>query len=244
MNYISGARTWVLLITGSAHAFDSYQVTLVKRGVQRLSQHVTRRASPITPQEMKEAIYHITATGPHAAVLTAALLIGYHTLLRQSNLLASHAQADPGHTLQRSDITLTEKGITITVRSTKTRWRAGQAYTLLLRPLPHSTCCPVEAWCRYIRLQRPPLNGPAFILPNGSPLIASTLLGAFRLALMAAGHTSTEDITLHSLRRGGAQACALAGSSLQEIMQVGAWSSSAVFTYVPREMITRTQNPL
>ena len=111
MNYLSRARTWVLLLGGTSIGFDSYQVILVKRGVQRISRHVTQRAPPLAPEELKVALHHITTAGPHTAVLTAALLIGYHTLLRHCNLLSSHTHTDPGHTLQRSDITLTNQGL-------------------------------------------------------------------------------------------------------------------------------------
>ena len=167
----------------------------------------------------------------------AALLLGYSTLLRQGNLLASNAQHDPGHTIHRSDIAISSQGLIVTVRSTKTRWRPGQAYSVLVPPMPHSICCPVRAWIHYDRFQQPPHSGPAFLLPDGSPLTPPTLLAALRLALAATGHASPDRYTLHSLRRGGAQACAAAGGTLTEIMEIGAWSSSAVHTYVPRDLV-------
>lgn len=237
MNYISGARSWVLLFGGNTSPFDSYPLTLMKRGVLRLSQHIPRQAPPLSPSSIRAVVRHLITAGPDAAVLVAAILVGYSTLLRQGNLLNSHDPQDPGHALQRGDIITTRKGLTVTVRSTKTRWRPGQSYTVLITPRPHSICCPVTAWRRYIRLQAPPRSGPAFTLPTGGPLTPPTLLAALRLALTATGHHAPYNYSLHSLRRGGAQACAASGGSLQEIMALGSWTSAAVHTYVPRDQI-------
>lgn len=237
LNYISGARTWVLLFGGATEGFDSYPVTLMKRGVQRLSNHVTVQAPPLSPPGLRRVVKHLKTLGPESAVIIAALLIGYNALLRQGNLVTSHTIQDQGHTLRRRDITITPEGLNITVRTTKTRWRPGQAYTVSVPSLHRSSSCPLRAWEKYIALQNTHPDGPAFILQGGAPLTGYVLTAALRMSLAATGHPSPAAYTLHSLRRGGAQACAAAGGSLKEIMQLGAWSSEAVYTYVPRPLI-------
>lgn len=238
MNYLSGARTWVLLLTGDPQAFDGHQLALMKKGVQKMSTHAPHQAPPLTPKDILGVVAQFKKAGPEAAVLTAALLIGYNTLLRQGNLLQTTSHNDPGHTLKAQDVIKTPTGLLVVVNSTKTRWRRDQRYTITLQESIGSNACPVAAWTRYTTIQRPPLAGPAFILRGGSPLQPRTLLSALRAALHSLQFTKPEAYTLHSLRRGGAQAIAAAGGTLQQIMDIGAWTSSAVHLYVPRDLVT------
>ena len=46
-NYLSGARTWVLLHKGDTTNFDLYPVTLVKRGAYKLLSHKPIKALPL-----------------------------------------------------------------------------------------------------------------------------------------------------------------------------------------------------
>ena len=130
------------------------------------------------------------------------------------------------------------------VNSTKTRWRPDQRYSLTISPRPGSACCLVTAWDRYYTSQRPHHNGPAFLTPGGTPLQPSTLVTALRLALDACGRPNPTAYTLHSLRRGGAHALGAAGGSLQDIMSIGAWTSSAIHTYIPKDQIKDPLAPL
>lgn len=207
----------------------------MKRGVQRLSTHVPRPAPPISSRQLAGVVAYLTTAGPDARVMTAALLIGYATLLRQGNLLATDSPNDPAHYLRRADIDTSHQGLSVTVRSTKTRWRSSQPLYILVPPVPGSLVCPVLAWSRYLATNRPHPLGPAFILPSGRPLQAPTLLAVLRLALEATGSPAAGAYTLHSLRRGGAQACAAAGRTTEEIMKLGTWTSTAVHAYVPRD---------
>ena len=123
------------------------------------------------------------------------------------------------------------------VTTTKTRWKTGQSYQLLVPANATPQYCPVKGWRDYHNQQRPRPIGPAIITPTGAPLLPAALTVALRMALAAAGTSHPASNTLHSLRRGGAQACAVAGDSLQDIMALGSWSSAAVHTYVPKEQI-------
>ena len=72
-----------------------------------------------------------------------------------------------------------------------------------------------------------PQDFPALVFPTGLPLTASTLLRALRLVSYATFKTD-KNVTLHSMRRGAAQACQNGGLSLEHIMSAGMWRSSAV----------------
>ena len=140
------------------------------------------------------------------------------------------------HVLKQKDIVVVGAKLHITVRSTKTSWLTSEQYTVCIPSIPNSQYCPVQAWIRYY--ERAPKGGrlPAFWLIGGIPLTASLWIGAIRLALKNSGYDSPSNYTLHSLRRGGAQACVRAGN-IGMVKEAGRWRSKALYTYVPRKMI-------
>lgn len=243
-NYLSGARTWVSLMGGRTAAFDTYPVSVVKRGVARSSLHVPRQAPPLTVELLDLIVKYFRSSGRSAKVLSAALLLGFFTLLRQGNLLVTGRSYDPGHTIKAADVVDTGSHLQVHVRSTKTTRSAADAFTIIVHPLPGARCCPVRAWREYKSTTPTPPTGPAFLITDGTPLTAPTLTKALRAALASVHHPAPGSFTLHSVRRGGAQACARAGARLDDVRQLGNWRSGAVYTYVPREAFTAATQAL
>ena len=237
MNYISGARTWVRTMGGDPSMFDSYPVTLMKRGIQKSSVHTTVQAPPLTPVDIKNIVNYLTSAGPNGPVLTAVVLIAYFTLLRQSNLLMTETHDMSEHALRVQDITFTPDGLNVRVRTTKTRWRSAPPLDIAIPAIPGSHYCPVQAWSRYLRQVKPYMQGPAFITASGLPVTPSALTAVMHLALTAVGHPHPQAFTVHSLRRGGAQACARLGVQLADIQELGTWTSRSVHTYVPKSAV-------
>ena len=234
MNYISGACTWVLTSDGLALAFDTY---FMKRDMQRMSSHVPAQAPPLLPIVVYNAIQFYSTIGPNHHVLVASLLIGYFTLLRQSNLFYSCRLYDPDHILRARDIAVTKDGLCVRVRSFKMTMKSAPSINILLPTIPSSPYCLVMVWITYVSQTRLPLDGPAFITSDGCPLTARAFIDTLRLALTVAGHPLPGSITDHSLRRGATQACALHGLSLSDIRQFRNWRTNAVYTYVHRQFI-------
>ena len=235
LNYLSGAKSWVLLDGGDPAPFDSYATSLMKRGVRRTSSHVPRPAPPLTTATITRVVAYLRQSGPPALVLVASLLVGFASLLRQGNLLG--AVGTSGHALRRCDVARAVGGLRLTVRSTKTRWRTTPPFAIWIPVDADPGRCPVVAWDSYTSAYSPTPSGPAFVLPSGGPLLPATLVTALRLALAHLDVPDAQEYTLHSLRRGGAQACAAAGCSLTHIKDLGAWTSSAVQSYVPSALL-------
>ena len=235
LNYISGAKTWVLLMGGTTAAFDTYPTALMKRGIRRSSTHVPRPAPPIDREQLRGIVAYTRRAGPSADALAAALLVGFTSLLRQGNLLG---EVRPGaHAIAARDVVSDPDGLQITVKSTKTRWSASPPIVIWIPRSPDRLLCPVAAWDAYTSSTRPCPAGPAFVLPTGAPLLPVTLVAALRMSLGALGVPDAECYSLHSLRRGGAQAYARDGCSLGRIKALGTWSSDAVLAYVPNSMV-------
>ena len=237
LNYVSGARTWVRAMGGDTAPFDSYSVTIMKRGIQRTSTHEPSQAPPMTPDNVKMIVGFLKSAGPNGPVLTAAILLAYFTLLRQSNMFIGESLNASPHILRMQDIMNTPEGINVRVRSTKTRWRSAPPVDIAVPFINESPYCPVRAWNAYVREARPDANGYAFVTVSGLPLRAASVSAVIQLALLRSGHPSPGSFTLHSLRRGGAQACARLGVRLADIQELGTWTSQAVHSYVPRNAV-------
>ena len=116
MNHISGTRTLMLAFDGDMNKFYTYLVGLLKRGIQQTSTHVPAQAPPLLPASGRNTVPFLDTIGPNPHVLIVALLVRYHTLLRQSNLFYSDSVSDPEHTLRVKDITPKVNGLIISVR--------------------------------------------------------------------------------------------------------------------------------
>lgn len=230
-NYFSGAKTYVLLMRGKAKVFNSYSIGLVKKGVSNLKNVPVMRAFPLKVKHIIRIYKYFKSLGSSAQVLNVALLIGYFTLLRQSNLFFSESPCDPGHYLTGDDIRLNERFLRVRVRSTKTTRRQGQTYYVCLPRVPGSSCCPVRIWKRYAAATPISKSGPALLLRTGEPLMAHTFLLALRLAGDKCG-LQGKRLSVHSLRRGAARECAVAGVPLEQVQELGNWRSSCIYNYV------------
>ena len=67
--------------------FSSPPLLFFKKGLCKLPNHVPKRGTPITPEQLKLILTFLKAMGYKAAVYIAALVISYCTLARRSNVV-------------------------------------------------------------------------------------------------------------------------------------------------------------
>ena len=235
LNYFWGARSAVSLSLGITSAFDAPHVLLLRKGVNRSFSHNTKQAPPLTPPLLRQVVDFLTPTPTSLRVVKSALLLAYFTLLRQSNLLPRSLKAPRSHELRLKDLILENNGLTIIVRSSKTIKSLANQYSLFIPAQETSQYCPVRAWKSY--LQKRPLSESdlPFLTLSGRPLTTVKLLKILRLVLASLKVPNSSAYTLHSFRRGGAQAAQIAGASLKDIVELGNWRSNAIKDYLPKK---------
>lgn len=243
LNYFSGVKTWLETMTGETAIFNSYQVKTLKRSITKNSNHIVTRARPLTPLEFKDLIVFLSGLGSDTRPVVVALIIAYLTLLRQSNIASLSSTSIGPHTLRFEDVICTPNALHVTIHTTKTRSAAYPPLVFRLPALPSSPCCPVQAWVRYAKHLHPPPGSPAFLLNDGSALTVTALAKLLGHAASAVLQTNAHT-TLHSLRRGAAQACLAAGLSLDDIKQAGSWKGSSVNAYLRAPVITAAPSAL
>ena len=145
-----------------------------------------------------------------------AFLIGLATLLRQSNLLPPSPGTLHERSLRRGDVANEGGVLWLMIISSKTiAARTGRVSI----PVPYTGLkyCPVLAWRQYMTHLPLPSSAPAFMLTPTKPLTPERL--AFPL---------TSKVTVHSLRRSGAQECAKIGTPEAHLTN-GTWSRNYLY---------------
>ena len=243
-NYISGARTFLTMVGGNPVHFSSPLVSTLLKGIANQSAHEERQAPPLPRRRLLQMCDDLRSVGTDGEVAAAACLFGVATFLRQSNFLL--AGATPGHHLIfRRHILLTPRGMDVTVTSTKTLSPSSGGVVIPVARVPGSRHCPVAALLRAWALAPGARDGALFSLPStGRPLTTTVLTTMARRALAGRGWPLAHTFTIHSLRRTGARLAASAGATEAELMLHGTWTSSAVRTYVPRQLTSSVPSAL
>ena len=143
----------------------------------------------------------------------------------------------PSHVLRQKDIKVVGSELQITVRSTKTSSLPADQFVMCIPKVENTRYCPVLAWKDYFKRAPKNPSSPAFWTPQGQPLTASLWLAALRYALKKTSVECPEVYTLHSLRRGGAQACEKRGTEPALVKEAGRWKSNSVYEYIPKRVI-------
>ena len=230
LNYFSSARTWCLSVAGSAQQFDTYNVSVMKKGLTRVMGHVPSPVPALQPDQLKHMVAVLDDLGPSALPAKALLLIGYFSALRQSNLIGQHA-------LLTEDVTCTRYKLTLLIRKSKTIISQARRVTLVIPCIPGSSCCPVRAWRQYVHKVKPSLKGPALVLQHHFRMSIASVTKLLRLSLAGSSYENPVKFTLHALRRGAVHGCVKAGASKAQLMDLGQWSSSSVATYLPPRIV-------
>lgn len=224
-NYVAGAKSWVLSHFGDIYPFMSNDLAMMYKSIAKSSSHVTKRASPLSWSDIYCISLYLDSSPHIPLAIKACILIGYSTFLRASNLLCTNREPWGGpHTLLACNIVQTSTGLLVVINSTKTKIKP---YAIKISKLDDPSCCPVRAWHLYYTSVLPPSHGPAFLLPDKTPLSTKTVVAFMKAALGKDKNRDLSNITLHSLRRGAAQDAERSGVDVKQIMKRGGWSSQS-----------------
>lgn len=232
-NYLSGARSWIVEHGGDTSSFNSPVTAQLVSGLNKRSQHVPVRAEPLFWEHIRHIVDFLRQVPNVPLSVKPCLLIGYHTFLRSSNLLSPSTGVWGGpHTLLAKHIRLSDKGLHISVSTTKTKYHPAPV-SMVIPWNNDPVYFPAQAWLRYVTARRPCPIGPAFVTDDHRPLTPRHIVGFMSLALENFPGISAERVTFHSLRRGAAQQAKALGISLENIMERGMWKSrSGVAPYL------------
>lgn len=199
---------------------------MMSKSILEGSGHIPSPPDPVSAQDIRKICAYIDSIPrPHPA-FKAAVLLAFATFLRVSNVLS------PSRFSWGGAHKVTHQGLTVVIRSTKTRRHSEPPILLVLR-VEEAPMCPVLAWERYFQAIQPCPLGPAFMLDDNTPLTHGPVVSLMRTALTQSGKDPSAKVSFHSLRRGGAQTAANNGATQDQIMCHRTWKSvSGVQAYL------------
>ena len=228
--------------TGLPNPLAIWELTMVKRGINRCLGRPPRQKLPIT-LEILTRIHDTLALSTNSALaFWAACLIAFFGFLRKSTLLPKSSKpSDTQKAILLSDVDVKQdrSAIVITIRHSKTIQFGQRRLTLPFVAVPGSHLCPVEAIVSMLAR----LKG-AQGLPSGQPLFSyvspekvaqhlthTTFSEMLRSALRSSGINPAE-YSGHSFRRGGCSHAFALGMPAALVKLRGDWRSNAYERYV------------
>ena len=198
-NYLSGAKTFIVMAGGDPSPFDSPLCHHFFKGAARISSHVPNAASEIDLSTFKSLCDTLWNLGPDARITRAALLFGYVTFLRQSNFLLTTPPSP--HMIRRQDIRPAPYGLAVHVPSTKTLTRA-QSVIIPVHRSADSRYCPVAAYMAAKAATPAGPLSPLFVTTTGCPLTVGGVTGLLRMGLRFLNWPLADRATVHSCPSG------------------------------------------
>lgn len=242
-NYVSGVRTLHELMEIAAPQ-NSYITKLLLKGVKGRDKLPRKQAVPVDPELFLKLLPHVQFGEPVQLVAWVALLMGFHLLLRASNLTAKSKHAfDPQINLTRQDFRMKHDVMLVHIKWTKTLQYKERKLLIPVIPFTQPLLSAVK-WFQYMiaRIPAKPTD-PAFSVPHKGvnvPLTYSQLDRLYKqwveLAQLPGGSYS-----LHGLRRGGACWLDRHGVPDRVIQVLGDWKSQAFKLYIDSALQTRLQ---
>ena len=213
----------------------NFSLDMLLRGIKRELGASVNRKLPITPEILVSMYKIIDTTDVLDIIFWAACLVGFHALLRKSNLFSPGLDKfNPANHLSRSHLHWRNWGIELEIRWSKTiQFRERKVSCPLLRT--SSILCPV--WAVQNVLDKTTLaspSGPLFVYQaKGAwrPYLYCQFLRRLREVLEQVGLPATS-YAAHSLRRGGASWALKCGVPGEVIQSLGDWKSDAYMNYL------------
>ena len=235
-NALSSLRTFHELNGLDESAFSHVRLRLFKRALPLTCRHTPHIAPPM-PFALLERLCQAASEGGDMGLVFAALLaVTFFAMARLSSMVPPRGQGFDGTrypTLE--DVQFAKKRVLLRIKWAKAHQAAEDAYWVPLLPATGSPACPVAALLRLqIALGVRPTHSPLFGRGGtGQPFF--TLESArswLRAGLLAPGEQAA-GYTFHSLRRGACTRAFKRGAHIDDIKNLGGWSSGAVQLYIP-----------
>ena len=242
-NSISHLRTYYQLAALDTSPLHHFRVGLALRAISITIRHVPDSRDPVPPDLLRRVMadVHRLSSAPATRLALNLMFMGF---LRQSSV-APQTVASYDHTrhLAVRDLHLSDHGLTVHIKWTKTLQSSAEATSILLPPTEDSLLCPVKAYAAYCEAAptgRPPTS-PLLVHDDGNTLTVPFIRRQWNELLKRDGADPAR-FSLHSLRKGAADyTYNVARADLNDVMTYGTWKSQAVRAYIkPQQGPTNT----
>lgn len=231
-NYLSAVWSLHEHLGFTPVAKNAFLVRCTLRGARRLLGDQVLTADPLLPEHLIRIFKCLNQMDLFDLMFWCSICLGYRCLLRKSHFTQSP------HTMLRSDITFTDYGMVVKLRSSKTIQFTERVVEIPVIKSVGSLLCPVHWLLKYLRYVKVKENGPLFVVPStGETLTYRMFSNKLKESVSSAGLVG--NFTSHSLRRGCATYLSRLGLPLHDIKVYGDWRSLSVLLYLSGDLNTR-----
>ena len=210
-------------------------------GIRKRLHHQVKRVQPMTKKLLQQILLHVDTSDQKQLVVWSALVMGFHLLLRKSNMVPLKRVHDTVHNVSRQDIKCAEGIMVIYVCWSKTNQMGENVNTNPLVAKKHSTICPVH-WLLHMMNKIPALphhNLFSYYSKQGVvPITCRDLMTYMRTWLDQIGEDA-KAYSSHSLRWGAMTAAFNADIPENDIQMMGHWRSQCYKAYIHNDMDRR-----
>ena len=234
-NYLNSVRLFHLCHGVPYNLSDNFEVKLVLRSLKGKLRTAPKQKLPITVDILRKIHRCLDMRLPFHVVLWCSFIICFFAFLRKSNIVPESAAVfDQEKHLTRSSIQVTDYGLHLKIKWSKTIQFHERELLLPLTAIPGSILCPKAAYLKMCSLIKAPGDSPAFVYPAGRHMITlthKTFVLQLRRLLGRCG-LSPMDYSGHSFRRGACTMGFEAGVSPELLRCHGDWRSNAYTRYL------------
>ena len=215
----------------SVTGFGGCQLKLTLKGIARTLNTPPNQAQPLTAEILLAIKKKLNLRRSEDLVFWAALLIGFFSLARISNLVATYSNA---FQVLRGQIKIAGSVMLLVFTKTKTIQFGERALKVPLVAIPGSPLCPVSAYQQMVSTIPAPDTAAAFshvVAGELKPYTYSKFQKKLKSAITAIGK-DPRLYSSHSMRRGGATSAFEAGVQTSVIQTQGDWATDTYLGYV------------
>ena len=206
-NYLWGLRMFHRMLNLPPPDMSEFLINLTLCGLKLTLAQQIRQAEPMTPELLEKMFLHINLQSEEQLTAWTALVVGFHLLLRKSNLVPdTQGTFDPEKQIARRNLCLAKNVILVEIHWCKTLQFKEKVLVLLLIQLKDSIICPVFWIWSLIKRIPAKSNSPLFCYHRNNKYMVMTyprLTYWFRHWLDQC-NVNSKAFTLHSCHRGGA----------------------------------------
>ena len=204
-NYLWGLRTFHRMLNLPPPDTTEFLTGLTLRGLKLVLARPIRQAEPMTPEIMEKMFVFVNTQEEEQMVAWTALVVGFHLLLRKSNLVPdTQGTFDSTKQLARKNLCLAKNVVLVEIEWCKTLQFKEKILVLPLIKLKNNIICPVYWIWRLICTVHASPYDPLFCYHRRGKYMILTyprLTFWFRHWLDQSG-VNSKVFTLHSYRRG------------------------------------------
>ena len=232
-NHMAAIRAMFIVYGLNTAPFKDERLPLFIKSLN-INAPLSLRGQKIITTHMLQQIVATSQTMDNPLLFRALYSFAFFSFLRLSNILPHSVQKfDPTRHLTRGDIIFSEKFCTVIVKWTKTLQNRNQMATITIPSLGESPLCPVKALTNMFQEFPADKNSPLFCIIKKSTLLPSTdSIARKHLKQVSSILSISPTLTFHMFRKSATTWAFNKGVPLQDIMQHGTWSSSAVWRYI------------